>query len=235
MCHFNYNDFNFQHLDQTSVPCPSGQTYIPNSHHQRHRHCRLDPYTPSTYWCHWWNRYYTSKLLRDWHYEIQVIHGSNQYGQIPPPFKINHTPDTSKQLSAVNMGIIKLGGEQKQHDRNNLLYKCQRNTESSIWNNLIMVFIKHVMSQNFPCGGRWEGQHKQNTRLASTKNLGRVTPIIPGAGTPPKSCPLIGRACYWSGWIRISTCSLQIFLIKYFLVSCTKIQHGHTVAFGTEN
>ena len=43
MCHFNYNDFNFQHLDQTSVPCPSGQTYIPNSHHQRHRHCRLDP------------------------------------------------------------------------------------------------------------------------------------------------------------------------------------------------
>ena len=28
-----------------------------------------------------------------------------------------HTPDTSKQLSVVNMGIIKLGGEQKQHDR----------------------------------------------------------------------------------------------------------------------
>ena len=39
-------------------------------------------------------------------------------------------------------------------------------------------------------------QHKQNTRLASAKNLGRVTPIIPGAGTPPKSCPLIGRAWY---------------------------------------
>ena len=152
MCHFNYNDFNFQHLDQTSVPCHSGQTYIPNSHHQRHRHCRLDPYTPSTYWCHWWNRYDASKPLRDWHYEIQVIHGSNQYGQIPPPFKINHTPDTSKQLSAVNMGIIKLGGEQKQHDRNNLLYKCQRNTESSIWNNLIMVCIKQVMSQSFHVG-----------------------------------------------------------------------------------
>ena len=105
---------------------------------------------------------------------------------------------------------------------------------SSIWNNLIMVCIKQVMSQNLHVGaGGRDSTNRLNVWLPQ-KNLGRVTPIIPGAGTPPKSWPLIGRSRYWSSWVRISTCSLQIFLIKYFLVSCTKIQHGHTVAFGTK-
>ena len=46
-----------------------------------------------------------------------------QYEHILLILKITHTPDTSKQLSVVNMGIIKLGGELRNSMIvNNLLY-----------------------------------------------------------------------------------------------------------------